>query len=457
MKTTPIDRFVIKPVSKLINNSSASGIVLFSAVIIALIMANSPWSEQFNAFWEHHFSIQLADMSVSKSLHHWINDGLMAVFFFVIGLELKREIMSGELSNPRNAILPIGAGIGGMLFPAAIFLIFNHSGAGTDGWGIPMATDIAFALGILHLLGDKIPTSLKVFLTVLAIADDLGAVLVIAFFYTSDISFDSLAVASIFLSIMFIGNFIGIRSLLFYSIVGLGGFWLSFSMSGVHATISGVIAAFAIPADVKIKGLTYVDKMKNLLSRFEKAKTDEKSTLISGEQIEVIEKMKFYSNAALTPLQRLEHSLHPIIAFIIMPIFALANAGVTFNNQILNELNSPVTYGIILGLVAGKFIGITAIVKLLTLLKITSLPTGVTWRHIVGVGFIAGVGFTMSLFINNLAFKDPALISQAKTGILFASIIAGVAGYLILNKRKKVPEADDIEKIVDASSLHETN
>lgn len=440
MKKTPIDRLVLKPISKLIKSSSASGIVLFTAVVIALILANSPWAHQFNEFWEYNFSIQLADMSVSKNLHHWINDGLMAVFFFVIGLELKREIMGGELSNPRNAILPIGAGLGGMLFPALIYLMFNHGGNAIDGWGIPMATDIAFALAILHLLGDKVPTSLKVFLTVLAIADDLGAVLVIALFYTSEISLQSLGIASVFLSVMFIGNLMGVRSLLFYTVVGLGGFWLSFSMSGVHATISGVIAAFAIPADVKIKGLNYIAKLKGLISQFEKAKIDKKSTLISDEQITVIEKVKFYSKAALTPLQQLENYLHPIIAFIIMPIFALANAGITFDSHILQELNSPVTYGIIFGLVIGKFIGITAIVKLLTLFKIAKLPKEITWRHIIGVAFIAGVGFTMSLFINNLAFTDQAYISQAKTGILFASIIAGVIGFIILYKKPKTTE-----------------
>ncbi len=434
MKKTPIDRFVLKPISKLIHSSSASGIVLFSAVLIALFLANSPWVDEFTGLWEHYFSIELGEMKVSKNLHHWINDGLMAVFFFVIGLELKREIMGGELSNPRNAILPIGAGIGGMLFPALIYLIFNHNGNAVDGWGIPMATDIAFALAILHILGDRVPTSLKVFLTVLAIADDLGAVLVIALFYTSEISLESLGVASVFLSIMFIGNMVGIRSLLFYSIVGLGGFWLSFSMSGVHATISGVIAAFAIPGDVKINAGKFATKMKSLVGQFETAKTDEVSTLISNEQITVIEKMKFYSKAALTPLQQLENYLHPIVAFVIMPIFALANAGITFDEHIFRELNSPVTYGIILGLVLGKFIGITVLAKLITVFKIAKLPKGISWRHIIGVGFIAGVGFTMSLFVNNLAFTDPVYISQAKTGILFASITAGLAGYLILRK-----------------------
>lgn len=438
MKQSPIDKLVIKPVSKLIHSSFASGIILFAAVIIALVLANSSMAEDFFHLWEYKFSVGLAEWTVSKSLHHWINDGLMAVFFFVIGLELKREIMSGELSNPKNAILPIGAGIGGMLFPAVIYLLFNHSGSATNGWGIPMATDIAFALGILHFLGKRVPLSLKVFLTVLAIADDLGAVLVIAFFYTSEISTDSLLIASVFLAIMFLGNRLGVRSLWFYSIVGLGGFWLSFSMSGVHATISGVLAAFAIPGDVKINKINFVERMKSLVGDFDAAKPDDKSTLVSSEQMNIVQKMKFYANASLTPLQQLENLLHPFVAFIILPLFALANAGITFDGHILQDLNSPVTYGIIFGLVIGKFVGITGVVRLLTWLKWCKLPDGVRWSQIVGIGFIAGIGFTMSLFINNLAFTDPVNISEAKTGILFASIIAGIIGYLILyNSGKK--------------------
>lgn len=432
MKNTPIDRIVVKPISKLISNSSASGIVLFSAVVIALFFANSPWSESFHHFWEYNLSIQLADFEVSKTLHHWINDALMAIFFFVIGLELKREIMDGELSNPKNALLPICAGVGGMLLPALIYFSFNSSGSVSDGWGIPMATDIAFALGILHLLGDKVPLSLKIFLTVLAIADDIGAVLVIAFFYTSDISLYSLGMASIFLSIMFIGNFVGIRHFLFYTIVGFGGFWLAFSMSGVHATISGVLAAFAIPGDVKIEAKNYSNKMKSLIHKFENAKVVPNTTLITQEQMTIIQQMRFYSRAALTPLQTLEYYLHPIVTFVIMPIFALANAGITFGNDILEQLTSPVTYGIMLGLILGKVIGIAGFTRILTSIKLTKLPKTVTWRHIIGVGFIAGVGFTMSLFINNLAFTDASHIEEAKIGILFASVLSGLIGFTIL-------------------------
>lgn len=434
MKYTPIDKLVVKPVSKLIHSSLASGIVLFSSVIVALVLANSAWANDYFHFWEYEFSIQLADWVVSKNLHHWINDGLMAVFFFVIGLELKREIMNGELSNPKNAILPIGAGLGGMIFPALIYLCINPGGNEVDGWGIPMATDIAFALGILHFLGKRVPMRLKIFLTVLAIADDLGAVLVIAFFYTSDISMYSLGIASVFLAIMFLGNILGVRSLWFYSIVGLGGFWLSFSMSGVHATISGVLAAFAIPGNVKISRVSFVDRMKRLIGDYESAKVEQDTTLVSGEKMKILSKIKYYSNAAVTPLQKLENVLHPIVAFIIMPIFALANAGIAFSDEIIADLSSPVTLGIMFGLVIGKFLGVTGMVRVLTWLKLSELPKGVTWNHIIGVGFIAGIGFTMSLFINNLAFTDPVLISRAKTGILFASIIAGLIGFIILSR-----------------------
>lgn len=444
MKYTPIDKLVVKPVSKLIHSSLASGVVLFSSVIVALVLANSAWANDYFHFWEYEFSIQLADWVVSKNLHHWINDGLMAVFFFVIGLELKREIMNGELSNPKNAILPIGAGLGGMIFPALIYLCINPGGNEVDGWGIPMATDIAFALGILHFLGKRVPMRLKIFLTVLAIADDLGAVLVIAFFYTSDISMYSLGIASVFLAIMFLGNILGVRSLWFYSIVGLGGFWLSFSMSGVHATISGVLAAFAIPGNVKISRVSFVDRMKRLIGDYESAKVEQDTTLVSGEKMKILSKIKYYSNAAVTPLQKLENVLHPIVAFIIMPIFALANAGIAFSDEIIADLSSPVTLGIMFGLVIGKFLGVTGMVRVLTWLKLSELPKGVTWNHIIGVGFIAGIGFTMSLFINNLAFTDPVLISRAKTGILFASIIAGLIGFIILSRegRKKGVQDD---------------
>ncbi|MCB9187860.1 MAG: Na+/H+ antiporter NhaA [Flavobacteriales bacterium] len=437
MKKTPIDSLIVIPVSKLIHSSFASGIILFISVIAALVIANSPWSFSFNEIWEYDFSIKLGSHEVSKSLHHWINDGLMAIFFFVIGLELKREIMNGELSNPKNAIMPIAAGIGGMIVPALIFIAFNHSGEASNGWGIPMATDIAFALGVLHFLGNKIPLSLKIFLTVLAIADDIGAVLVIAFFYTSEISMYSLGIASLFLSIMFIANYLGVRSLLFYSIVGMGGFWLSFSNTGIHTTISGVLAAFAIPGDVKIDSSSFVTKMKELLSKFNLNSSEKSSTLVSNDQLQLAQKMKIHVDAAITPLQRMENMLHPIVAFIILPLFALANSGVTFDNHILSDLLSPITYGIILGLVFGKVVGVTIMVKLVRFLNLAKMPQDINWRHIIGVGFIAGIGFTMSLFVASLALTNEGYISQAKTGILFASILSGLIGFIILKQPSK--------------------
>jgi Na+:H+ antiporter, NhaA family len=433
IKKEPIDKILLIPLSKFINNSTASGILLFICAIVALILANSPIKEAYHHFWEQTFTIGYNDSIISKSLHHWINDGLMSIFFFVIGLELKREIMAGELSRPKDAILPIFAGLGGMLVPALFYVFFNMSGGGKDGWGIPMATDIAFALGILYLLGDKIPTSLKIFLTALAIADDLGAVLVIAFFYTSDISTASLLFAGIFLVILIASNLLGIRNVVYYGIVGIGGLWIAFLMSGVHATIAGVLAALTIPANVKIQDKYFLEKIKILKDKFESLKPNDVS-LVTHEQLHVLEKIRYYSREALTPLQRLEHSMHPLVAFVVMPIFALANAGITFSGNFMDNLFSNVSLGVIVGLIAGKFIGIVFVSKILVKLKITTLPSGVNWKQMYGVALLAGVGFTMSLFISDLAFKDADYLLQSKIGIFIASIIGGLGGYLILRK-----------------------
>lgn len=433
MRKDPIDKLLIIPVMRFINNSTTSGILLFTSAIIALFLANSPFQEAYHSFWEHTFSIGFDEYIVSKSLHHWINDGLMSVFFFVIGLELKREIMAGELSRPKDAILPIFAGLGGMVFPALFYLFLNSSGDETAGWGIPMATDIAFALGILYLLGDRIPVSLKIFLTVLAIADDLGAVLVIAFFYTSDISVMSLIVGGIFLIVLVVANILGVRNIIFYGVIGIGGLWLAFLLSGVHATIAGVIAALTIPANVKIQDKKFVLKMNALTKDFEKSAPNNVS-LLTHDQLNIVEKIRYYSKAALTPLQRLEHSMHPLVAFVVMPIFALANAGITFSGSFTENMVSNVSLGVIFGLVLGKFIGIVLISKILVQLKLAALPNELRWRHVYGVSLLAGVGFTMSLFIADLAFVNPTFIIQSKIGIFIASIICGIGGFLVLRK-----------------------
>jgi NhaA family Na+:H+ antiporter len=320
-----------------------------------------------------------------------------------------------------------------MVVPALLYLTLNPSGETATGWGIPMATDIAFALGILYLLGDKVPLSLKLFLTVLAIADDIGAVLVIAFFYTPSIVTTSLLYGGGFLMVLVIGNLLGVRNIVFYGIVGIGGLWLAFLLSGVHATIAGIVVALTIPANVKINDDHFVTKMKTLTRDFEES-TPNQVSLLTHEQLEIVEKIRFYSLAALTPLQRLEHALHPLVAFGVMPIFALANAGITFSGSFTENMLSHVSLGVILGLVVGKFVGIVGISTLLVWFRLASLPEGMTWRHISGAALLAGVGFTMSLFITDLAFDNPTLIIQSKIGIFIASIISGIGGFLVLRK-----------------------
>jgi NhaA family Na+:H+ antiporter len=433
MRIDPIDKILVIPLTRFIQNSTTSGILLFAVAVLALLLANSPWEKVYHQFWEHTFSIGYDTYQVSQSLHYWINDGLMAIFFFVIGLELKREVMAGKLSRPKDAILPVAAGLGGMLVPALLYLSLNPSGETSTGWGIPMATDIAFALGILYLLGNKAPLSLKLFLTVLAIADDIGAVLVIAFFYTPSIVMTSLLYGGGFLLVLVIGNLLGVRSIVFYGAVGIGGLWLAFLLSGVHATIAGIVVARTIPANVKINDTHFVTKMKTLTKDFEQS-TPNQVTLLTHEQLEIVEKIRFYSLAALTPLQRLEHALHPLVAFVVMPIFALANAGITFSGSFTENMFSQVSLGVILGLVVGKFVGIVGISTLLVRFRLASLPEGMTWRHIYGVALLAGVGFTMSLFITDLAFENPTLIIQSKIGIFMASIIGGIGGFLVLKK-----------------------
>jgi len=432
LKREPIDRWVVEPIKDFINNSTTSGIVLFSSALLALFIANSPWSDAFHHFLETPFSVGIGDFQLSKTLHHWINDGLMAVFFFVVGLELKREIVGGELSQPKNAILPIMAAIGGMLFPAILYLAFNGVGEASNGWGIPMATDIAFALGVLYLLGDRVPLQVKIFLTVLAIADDIGAVLVIAFFYTSSIDFNSLLVGGIFMALLIFGNIIGIRSTLFYGIIGICGLWLAFLMSGVHATIAAVLAAFTIPANPKLTEKEFSSNLDFLHNEFKKTKPNDNPT-ITKEQLHILEEIRDYSKKALTPLQRLEHAMHPLVAFLIMPIFALCNAGVTINTSMFNEGISMVTLGIIIGLIIGKLIGVLGTTWLFTKMKWAKLPEGLNLLHIVGIGFLASIGFTMSLFITELAFEDAQLIKEAKLGVLIASILASFLGYFTMN------------------------
>lgn len=431
----PINKIIL-PIQRFIQQEKSGGLVLGISVLIALVLANSPWHHQYFAFFEQKLGLLFnGEPYLDLSLHHWINDGLMAIFFFVVGLELKREFVAGELSKPRKAMLPIIAAIGGMVVPALIYLSLNPAGEVHHGWGIPMATDIAFALGVLYLLGDRIPLSLKVFLTALAIVDDLGAVLVIALFYTSDISMLSLGLGFLFLLVMFVGSRLGIRSVLFYALFGIGGVWVAFLMSGVHATIAAVLAAFMIPANVNIDERVFTSRLKKNLNRFLRIDPDNKTPFLTNKQYYILERIDTDNKKAIPPLQLLEHSMHPFVTFVVLPIFAIANAGVTLLDIDSEHLfGSNVALGVALGLLVGKVIGVMGFTWLSVKLKIADFPKGMNLKNLFGLSLLAAIGFTMSLFITQLAFVHEEYQMQAKIGIFVASIIGGILGYLVLNK-----------------------
>lgn len=430
-----IENKLIMPALQFMNREKSSGIILAIAVIIALILANSPIHEEYASLLEYHFGfIVNGKPFLNFSVEHWINDGLMSLFFFMVGLELKHEFIGGELKDIKKVTMPIVAAVFGMLVPALIYTAFNF---GTDvyhGWGIPMATDIAFALAVLYLLGDRIPLSAKVFLTTLAIVDDLGSVLVIALFYTSEISFLSLGVGLLFLLVMFIGNKMGIKNVWFYGIVGLGGVWVAFLMSGIHATTSAVLAAMMIPADSQIAEPALAARLRKQLKRFEQTDGNNVVTL-EPEQVKILSRMRTDSENAIPPSQRLEHGLQPFVAFVIIPVFALANAGVSFLNMDGSILfSNHVALGVMFGLLVGKPLGIVLAVWLTENLGLGKRSRNMTWQRIIGIGFLASIGFTMSMFITMLAFNDPTQHIQAKVGIFAASILGGVMGYAILKK-----------------------
>jgi len=377
MENKPLSSFKI---SRFINEEAYGGVLLIIATIAALIWANSAFYESYHHIW-HELKVGFAwgDLNMIASLHHWINDGLMALFFFVIGLEIKREVMGGELSSMKKASMPIAAAVGGMLIPALFYVIvvmkypeYLH------GWGIPMATDIAFALGLLAMLGSRVPLNLKIFLTALAIADDLGAVMVIAVFYTESIDYSELMYAGFFLAILITANYMGVRRTVFYALVGFIGVWIAFIFSGVHATIAGVLIALTIPARTKISEHSYVDKLAVYLNKFKKEKPDNNSTLLTKEQVHIISEIEDLNDRAHTPLQKLEHALHPVTAFFILPVFALSNAGVHIDGSVVDMLFHPISLGIIAGLILGKFIGISLFSRLVVKLKIATLPEGVS-------------------------------------------------------------------------------
>lgn len=435
MAKEKIDK-LLGPVQNFIKVESSSGILLLVCTAVALVISNTPWSEAYHAIWRHEFSVGFGPFTLSETLHYWINDGLMAMFFFVVGLELKREMIGGELSSPRKAILPLAAAFGGMAVPALIYIVLNHKSPGTNGWGIPMATDIAFALAILSMMGNRVPYAAKIFLTTLAIADDLGAVLVIAFNYSSDISIGNVGLGALFMATLLVANYLGVRNTLFYGVVGIGGVWLAFLLSGVHATVAGVLVALAIPARTKVDEIDFSKRLRRYVTEFDAVKPND-VTLLEPEQLDIVEKIKSLAHAADTPLQRLEHILQPVALFVVMPVFALANAGITLSGISAEDIITPVSSGVFLGLLVGKFAGIAGVCWLFIKMKWATLPDEMTFKTVLGLGLLGGVGFTMSLFITNLAFApSPDLVLQAKLGILAASLIASLLGYATLRKTK---------------------
>ena len=394
---TPMERLV-RPFQEFAKFEASGGILLIGCTVAALVWVNSPWAGSYFHFWHMDLTFGRIGGLLAKPMHFWINDGLMALFFLLVGLEIKRETLVGELASLRKAALPIAAAFGGMIVPAGLYVVFNHGGPGASGWGMPMATDIAFALGVLALLGDRVPTSLKVFLAALAIADDIGAVLVIAFFYTAQISWPSLGVGGLFFVALLAANRAGARHLLIYAILGVG-LWLAFLQSGIHATVAGVLVAITIPA---------------------RQRTASSAVLTSSE----------------SAMLRLEHALIPWNRYLIMPVFALANAGVALGGGAARSVVAPVSLGVICGLVIGKPIGIVLFSWLATRTRLAAMLDGIGWCQIVGVGMLGGIGFTMSLFIANLAFGEAPALETAKVGILVASVVSGIAGVIVLVKRR---------------------
>ena len=453
MSEAPLVDRVLAPFRRFTRTESASGLVLLAATAVALGWANSPWQDSYHHLWELPVGATFGGASFRTTLHHLINDGLMAVFFFVVGLEIKREILAGELASVRTASLPMIAALGGMVVPAAIYAAINAGGPGAPGWGVPMATDIAFALGVLALLGDRVPTALKVFLAALAIVDDIGAVLVIALFYSSGIAWNALAAAGALLLVAIGLNRAGARRPWTYGAVGLA-LWATVLVSGIHATVAGVLLAFAIPVRTRVNEQQFLTETKRALDDFDAAAavtaSDPSTTVLSNVgHHTALEEIETLCQEAQPTLIRLEHALHGFVSFGIMPVFALANAGVTLDAGALREaVVSPVTIGVALGLLVGKPLGIVGFSWLAVRLGIAALPRGSTWMALAGVGVLGGIGFTMALFIAGLAFPESApgggVLDAAKLGILAASAGAGVVGSLVLRRAvSRVAETSD--------------
>jgi Na+:H+ antiporter, NhaA family len=424
---------IATPFEEFIHRQTTTGLILMVTTVIALVLANSGFAGIYEAIINSYASISVGSWSINMSLHHWVNDGLMAFFFFVVGLELKREILVGELARPRQAALPIAAALGGMVVPALFYVLINRDGAGASGWGIPMATDIAFAIGVLVLLAKRVPPALITFLVALAIVDDLGAVLVIAIFYTDDIAGSWLLAASLMFGLLLVLNQVGVVKILPYFLVALL-LWYALLQSGVHATLAGVLGAFAVPARPKYDPDLFSKHVKRLLAHFDASYKSNNNILLNENLQVAVQTLEHGIRSVQPPLQRLEHMWHLPVAILVMPVFALFNAGIPLNLQTFNEaLVHPVAIGVAVGLIGGKCIGIAGSVLIALKLGIGELPGGTSFMHILGVSFLAGIGFTMATFIAELGFaNDEENLLMAKMGILLSSLVAGVIGTIWL-------------------------
>lgn len=444
---SPIERWM-RPFVRFLQVESASGIVLLTCTVMALVLANSRWAAGFADVWQTPLTIAVGDFALSKPLLLWINDGLMTIFFFVVGLEIKRELVAGELRDPRKAALPIMAALGGMVAPAAIYLLFQRGKPGEPGWGIPMATDIAFVVGFLALLGSRVPLGLKILLLSLAIADDIGAIFVIALFYSKNISLGFLAIAAVGFGVMFLCNRIGIRRVPIYVVIG-AGIWLAFLKSGVHPTVAGVMLGLLTPASAWVDGRALREVAEHAFDRF----NVDQDGQVEHHHKPVLDRLQYAAREAVSPLERLETGLHSWVAFGIMPIFALANAGVSVD---LAAIGHPVSLAVAMGLVLGKPLGIFAFSWLAVRLGAARLPTGVNWKVMLGAGCLAGIGFTMSLFIAGLALEG-TLLDAGKVGTLMGSSASALLGCMLLlaflpkhpgdfPRAPSKPEATDVDE-----------
>ncbi|HYH45412.1 MAG TPA: Na+/H+ antiporter NhaA [Thermoanaerobaculia bacterium] len=432
--TQPLINRVLAPFAQFAHTASAGGVVLLACTAAALAWANSPWAASYHHLWEASVALDIGPVALRTTLHHLINDGLMAVFFFLVGLEIKREVLVGELASLRQAALPAAAALGGIAVPAALYAAVNAGGPGAAGWGIPMATDIAFALGVLALLGDRVPAGLKVFLAALAIVDDIGAVLVIALFYTGGVEWGALALAGGLLLLAVGANAAGIRRPWAYAVIGVA-LWGAVAASGVHATVAGVLLAMAIPSRTRIDEDQFLRRTRRSVEAFESGCGPGTTVLTNQVQQEALLRLETLCEQAQAPLLTVERKLHGLVAFGIMPLFALANAGVRLTVGEAASLAHPVTLGVVLGLVIGKPLGILLFSWAAVRLGVAALPQGVTWGLVHGVAWLGGIGFTMSIFVAGLAFADaPALLATAKVGILGATFVAGVSGWVLLRR-----------------------